>query len=132
MKKNKKKILFVEDDEMLRTSVQEFLEKKGFMVITSDKLSDSKSKAQNMQFDLIIMDYQLKNDETTDKLIKHLKEKTALHSFNKKTPIIILSGTLDSYGVKQFATYTKNFLIKPIDNQSLLLKVYDVLGEVAA
>lgn len=130
--KSQKTILFVEDDEMLRSTVKEFLEKKGFIVVTAEKISDSKSKAQNQKFDLIIMDYQLKNDETSDKLLNYLKDKTSLNNFNEHTPIIVLSGTLDSYSVRQFASHTKNFLIKPVDNQTLLFKIYDVLGEVAA
>lgn len=75
------KILIVEDDESIRTSLAYYLNSEGFEIITASSCKDFFQL--NLNFDLILLDVNLP-DGNGFELFKYIKEK-------KETPVIFLT-----------------------------------------
>lgn len=109
-----KKVLIIEDDQDTVEGMSFEFEKRNFSVKSTGKLSLARSMLVNEKFDLVILDYQLSGDITSDHLIIEFEDSVTNSNPNKKTPIIVCSGTLDPGAVKKFSHVTKHFLVKPI------------------
>lgn len=91
-----KKILLVEDDDIIRQVYQHFFEKSGFLVYTASSGPDAVSYAENQDFDIIILDIIIPGFDGF-----HVIEKLKENEKTAKTPVMILTNLDDEKYVKR-------------------------------
>jgi two-component system response regulator (stage 0 sporulation protein F) len=119
------RILVVDDEEEIAKLLEEFLNKKGYQVITA--LGGQKAieaiKRQEC-IDLMILDLKMPAVNGVDVLQE-------LRRLNKQIPVIILSGSLDLRNfiddLKKLNYNEKNILYKPVDLFELLKTIKNYL-----
>ena len=118
---SQKRILIVDDDQLILTSIGVILELEGYCVDMAENGLDAVEKCKTRFYDLAIVDWRLPDIEGTA-LILQLKE------INPRMSIIMLTG----YPSKEncalaFSNGADEFLLKPIDVEFLLNKISELL-----
>lgn len=118
----KKKILIVEDDQLFREALGDFLRKK-FDVSEAANGKNAKEIIESQDFDLVISDIQMPQWTGLDLLSWSIK--------NKPIPFIIMTGfSLILETNSAFELGAKGFIAKPFKNSELLLTIEAILNEV--
>lgn len=86
MKKNGKKLVLVEDDEMIRTAYSDGLRRAGYEVVSADNGKDGLDLVKQEKPDLILLDIILPTMDGFEVLTELKKEKDV-----KDIPVLILS-----------------------------------------
>ena len=122
----KKKILLIDDENLIATSFHKLLTKSGYAVSMANTGMVALEITDNEDFDVIISDIRMpwvNGIETIREIQKTLKTK------NKKIPgIIFITGYADidlERAAKEFLPVA--YMHKPIDIQELLRKVQEAL-----
>jgi len=104
MKKNK--LLFVEDEKVLRETLQEVFKKNGFDVEIATNGEEAIDLLNKKHYDLILLDIILPKKDGFQVLKSEKKE-------NKKTPVILLTNLSGSENVqKALDLGARNYLVK--------------------
>lgn len=120
MTNNKYKILFVEDEENIRTFVSALLEANGYQVILASDYSDSKTMYASYVPDLVILDLGLP-DADGSRLLEDIRKIDL-------TPVIVLSARSDeSEKVKILDMGANDYVTKPFGSAELLARVRTAL-----
>jgi DNA-binding NtrC family response regulator len=110
---NKKRILFVDDDEEMRSLVSEFFQSERDVVTLAENGKDALDKIMNFDFDAVITDLRMKEMDG----LSLLQE---IHSQNPLLPVILITafGSIEAAveAIKEGAT---NFVPKPFKMQTL-------------
>jgi DNA-binding response OmpR family regulator len=107
----KKRVLVFEDFESIRNILVKTLEKKDVDLVIAYTLSDALQELNGTGFNLIITDFDNKNNSAF-LLIKHLRETTS-YLF---TPIaLLITGSKDQYLEKTGDFNIASYLTKPFD-----------------
>lgn len=116
MTNNKYKILFVEDEENIRTFVSALLEANGYQVILASDYADSKTMYASYVPDLVILDLGLP-DADGSRLLEDIRKIDL-------TPVIVLSARSDeSEKVKILDMGANDYVTKPFGSAELLARV---------
>jgi two-component system, OmpR family, response regulator PfeR len=112
------KILVVEDDLKLNHLITALLEKQGCWVDHTVKYRNAVIYLHNVNYDLVLLDYNLEDNKTGEDLCKYMKK------HNITTKVIMLSGN----PINQLEELRKRNLIndclqKPFKRDDLLLKI---------
>ena len=118
------KICIIEDDDNLRFTIKEILEKQGNIIIDASNGKDALSKLNKENPDLILMDLSLpKMDGWT--ATKTIKSKNEL----KDLPIIALSAhAMEEHKKRALDAGCNDYDTKPVDIERLLEKINKQLG----
>ncbi|MCI5057179.1 MAG: response regulator [Flavobacteriales bacterium] len=112
-----KKILIVDDEEMVLVALKDFLENKGYQVITSNQSRGVISTISKEKPDLIIMDFAMPDLSGLDIL------DTLRNDYSNSTPFILIS----SFGAREITSNAyqlgADFIEKPIDLDKLSKRV---------
>lgn len=115
------KILLVEDDEILKELLEEFLTSKGFSVTSTPSYEEALSLAYEKNFDLWILDVKILGGNGFE-LLKELRE------LNFKTPAIFTTSLNDLASLKTaFSNGCDDYLKKPFLLAELLLRIENLL-----
>lgn len=115
------KILLVEDDEILKELLEEFLTSKGFSVTSTPSYEEALSLAYEKNFDLWILDVKIIGGSGFE-LLKELRE------LNFKTPAIFTTSLNDLASLKTaFSNGCDDYLKKPFLLAELLLRIENLL-----
>lgn len=115
------KILLVEDDEILKELLEEFLTSKGFSIISTPSYEEALSLAYEKNFDLWILDVKILGGNGFE-LLKELRE------LNFKTPAIFTTSLNDLASLKTaFSNGCDDYLKKPFLLAELLLRIENLL-----
>lgn len=120
-----KKILIIEDEKNIVTSLKMYLEHSGFEVSVADNGLDGIKKGQELKPDMILLDLVLPrvNGYT---VCKSLKENVN----TKNIPLVIMSArTLKEDIEKAFASGADNYLEKPFSVMQIGNIIKKYLGE---
>ena len=115
-----KRILLVDDDELILDTYRRILERNGFHVDTASTGEQAKEQLEKSTYDLLLVDIVLP-DIHGDKLILDLR----LNDNN--VPVIVITGfssyekSLDTMGLR-----IADILMKPIDPDQLVSSINDV------
>lgn len=116
----KKKILIVEDDQLFREALGDFLRKK-FDVSEAANGKMAKDIIESQNFDLVISDIQMPQWTGLDLLSWSIK--------NKPIPFVIMTGfSLILETKSAFDLGAKGFISKPFKNSELLLTIESILN----
>ena len=121
-----KKILVIDDEELIIKSLKKLLEKNGFMVFVAKNGQDALIMAEEEDFDLIVADIRMpgiNGIETIQSIYEKLQEKNL-----KKIPAIFITGYADEE-MRQKARALKPvaYIYKPFDISELVDKIGEVL-----
>lgn len=116
-------LLIVDDDERIRTLLQKFLIRHGFLVTSARDAGHARRILSGLDFDLIVMDVMMPGEDGLS-LTKSLRE-TML------TPILLLTakGETDSR-IEGLEAGADDYLAKPFEPKELLLRINAILRRV--
>jgi len=118
------KILIIDDDDLVASSLQKILIKQNFEVQSCLDAGEVKSYVENFQPDVILLDIYLTTHNGID-ILKTLKKTY------QNIPIIMITGYAD---VKMAVTSIKagafDFLLKPIDLEQLMIVLNKALENI--
>ena len=116
MNNNRYKILFVEDEENIRTFMTALLEANGYQVILAGSCAEARTMYFSYVPDLVILDLGLP-DKDGSAILKEVRE-------NDATPFIVLSARNDeSEKVRLLDLGANDFVTKPFGSAELLARV---------
>jgi len=117
------KILYAEDDAMMRKIVVHSLVRLGYEITTVDDGMEALEAVRSEAFDLIILDLFMPRKsgiDVSDIIRSELK---------LETPILILSRShLDESIKKAYAVGANDFIVKPFDPEELVVKITKMLS----
>jgi two-component system cell cycle sensor histidine kinase/response regulator CckA len=122
-RRGKETVLLAEDDEFVRTSTKELLERHGYKVIAAKEGDDAlrKFREHKKEVNLLILDVVMPKKTGLDVHHEISREAAGIKT-------IFLSGyTDDLLRQKGFAVHEKNFVHKPISPAVLSQKIRDVM-----
>jgi DNA-binding response OmpR family regulator len=128
-----KKILIIDDQELVLLSLQKSLAELGYEVVTSDNIEDAIVKYDNENPNLVIVDINMSNEIEEDatkefssglEVVKYIKI-VKKHS----TPVMILSGITDEDIItKGFDLGIEDYMKKPLSLSELSARVKRLIG----
>jgi two-component system OmpR family response regulator len=119
-----KRILIVDDDEMVLIAVNELLKQEGYEVNPASSGSEALEKLDQGSYDLIMLDIIMPEMDGFE-LCKKIRD---MESY-KETPIVFLSAkNQDKDRVEGIEAGANLFLSKPISPDKLLNIISDTLG----
>ena len=121
-----KKILVIDDEELIIKSLRKLLEKNGFKVFVAKNGQDAIIMAEEENFDLIIADIRMpgiNGVEAVQLIFENLENKKV-----SRIPTIFITGYADK-NIKQRATALNPiaYIYKPFDISELVDRVKEVL-----
>lgn len=113
-------LLVVDDDERIRTLLQKFLIRNGFLVTAARDAQHARRILSGLDFDMIILDVMMPGEDGLS-LCRSLRE-------TKTTPILLLTarGETDAR-IEGFEAGADDYLPKPFEPKELLLRINAVL-----
>lgn len=120
-------VLIVDDDKDICEIIKKYCENMGCFrnIILANDGALASNKLRNQKFVLILVDLKMPKKGGLD-LIRELDDKT----LNKKSAVMIVSGTLDKTMLeKGIALGVKNFLPKPFDEATFQEKVLKMMAQ---
>lgn len=117
----KGQILYIEDQKSVAAATVALFENYQADVEHVPNLSEAKEKFTAKNFDLVITDYYLDNNETGDEIIQFVRN---FNDVDKaRIPILVVSGEADQ---KRRTSFLRNgaddFIIKPYDDDELIVR----------
>ncbi len=123
----KKKILVIDDEELLTRTFTKLLEMKGFDVFVAKKGADALEIAAEENFDLIISDVRMPGLDGIETMI--LLKKMIEGKKESCPPVIFITGYADIEKEEKARRLSPaGYIMKPFDVSSLLAKINEVLG----
>lgn len=115
-----KKILLVEDDQAIVSSLTVFMKNEGFLVVSADGQKNALQKINQEQYDIILLDISL-NDGNGFSICSAIKSQ-------KDIPIIFLTADDDEFSVVSgLKLGADDYICKPFRPRELLARINTVL-----
>jgi two-component system phosphate regulon response regulator OmpR len=113
-------LLIVDDDERIRTLLQKFLMRHGFLVTAARDAAHARRVLSGLEFDMIILDVMMPGEDGLS-LTKSLRE-------TMTTPILLLTakGETDNR-IEGLEAGADDYLAKPFEPKELLLRINAIL-----
>ena len=116
---NKKKILIVDDEEILTRSFSKLLEKSGYETYTAKNGQDAEAMVEEEDFDLVICDIRMPGVNGIE-TIKKIKQISAANG-RVGIPVVFITGFANEENERQARTLKPiAYLNKPFDIGNLL------------
>ncbi|MBW1806758.1 MAG: response regulator [Deltaproteobacteria bacterium] len=119
--KESMKVMIVDDEEDLITTLVERLEIRGFDVVGLQTGQQAIEQLKQRSFDVVVLDVKLKGEDGVEvmKLIKH---------DHPTLPVILLSGHMSQESSEEgFRAGAIDYLIKPINIEDLIKKLQEAV-----
>lgn len=122
-----KKILIIDDEEIIIRTLSKLLESNGYEVFVTKNGQDAVVMAEEVDFDLILADIRMPGMNGVD-TVKHIYSKVS-NGKDKKIPAIFITGYADQATEKEAAKLKPAaFLHKPFDIKELIEEINKTLG----
>lgn len=120
MSANDAHLLIVDDDERIRTLLQKFLMRHGFLVTSARDAAHARRVLSGLEFDMLILDVMMPGEDGLS-LTKSLRETLT-------TPILLLTakGETDNR-IEGLEAGADDYLAKPFEPKELLLRINAIL-----
>ncbi|MEX0970833.1 MAG: response regulator [Paracoccaceae bacterium] len=116
-------LLIIDDDERIRSLLQKFLQKNGYMVSVARDAAHARRLLAGLEFDLLVMDVMMPGEDGFA-LTRDLRRSMA-------TPILLLTARGDAEDrIKGLELGADDYLAKPFEPKELLLRVHAILRRV--
>jgi CheY-like chemotaxis protein len=121
-----KKILVIDDEELIIKTLSKLLEKQGYEVFIAKNGQDAIVMADEVRFDLIIADIRMPGMSGTE--AAEAIQKNAAAKNEGRIPIIFITGYADELVEKTAKGLNPiAYILKPFDIKELIEKVKDAL-----
>lgn len=118
-------LLIVDDDERIRSLLQKFLMRNGFMATLARDAAHARRILSGLEFDLIVLDVMMPGEDGVS-LCKSLRE-------NITTPILLLTAKAETGDrIGGLEAGADDYLAKPFEPKELLLRINAILRRVPA
>ncbi|MEL6338201.1 MAG: response regulator, partial [Pseudomonadota bacterium] len=116
-------LLIVDDDERIRTLLQKFLMRNGFLVSAARDAAHARRVLSGLDFDMIVLDVMMPGEDGLS-LCRSLRETLA-------TPVLLLTakGETDAR-IEGLEAGADDYLPKPFEPKELLLRINAILRRV--
>jgi len=116
-------VLIVDDDARIRSLLQKFLSRSGFLVTGARDAAHARRLLEGLEFDILVLDIMMPG-ETGLELTASLRETTS-------TPILLLTARGDADDrILGFEAGADDYLPKPFEPRELLLRISAILRRV--
>lgn len=116
-------LLIVDDDERIRTLLQKFLMRNGFLVTAARDAAHARRILSGLDFDLIVLDVMMPGEDGLS-LTRSLRE-------TMQTPILLLTAKSDTDDrIEGLEAGADDYLPKPFEPKELLLRINAILRRV--
>ncbi|MEM1235516.1 MAG: response regulator [Pseudomonadota bacterium] len=116
-------LLIVDDDERIRSLLQKYLMRHGFLVSAARDAAHARRVLSGLDFDLIVLDVMMPGEDGIE-LTKSLREE-------RETPILLLTAKSETDDrIQGLAAGADDYLAKPFEPQELLLRINAILRRV--
>lgn len=116
-------LLIVDDDERIRSLLQKFLIRNGFIATIARDAAHARRLLDGLEFDLIVLDVMLPGEDGVS-LTKALREKMT-------TPILLLTAKGEANErIAGLEAGADDYLTKPFEPKELLLRINAILRRV--
>ena len=116
-----KKILVADDDRRLVFLMKEFLEGRGYSVVSAENGEDAVEKTRQLKPDLLLLDVRMPKLDG-DEVYMVLKADPA----TKHIPILMLTGLRSEKEILE--NKEENILAKPVNLEALFAKIKELVG----
>jgi CheY-like chemotaxis protein len=130
--KSRSKILIIDDDVELTTSIKTVLESQGYVVGTANDRASGMEEAKNESPDLIVLDVMMESNQDGFEMARELKKNPQC----KDTPILMLTGIKGESGVDFKSAAgdpgwlpVDGFLDKPVTPDVLIAEIKKLLAK---
>jgi two-component system phosphate regulon response regulator OmpR len=118
-------LLVVDDDERIRTLLQKFLIRNGFIVSAARDAAHARRLLAGLDFDLIVLDVMMPGEDGVS-LTRALRQQIA-------TPILLLTAKGETGDrIEGLEAGADDYLAKPFEPKELLLRINAILRRVPA
>lgn len=118
-------ILVVDDDERIRSLLQKFLMRHGFLVTTAREADHARRLLAGLDFDLLVLDVMMPGEDGIS-LCRDLRRRRA-------TPILLLTAKAETEDrISGLEAGADDYIAKPFEPKELLLRINAVLRWVPA
>jgi DNA-binding response OmpR family regulator len=119
----KRKILIIDDDDLLANSLADFFNQHDFYVVTASDGKTGLSKYKSENPDIILLDLDLPD-------FNGFEISEQIHEYDYSFPIIIMSGswTIDDYKIKSYELGAMQFLVKPTSPKVILAQIKSIFN----
>ncbi|XDA98063.1 response regulator [Sulfitobacter sp. LCG007] len=116
-------LLIVDDDERIRTLLQKFLMRNGFLVTAARDAAHARRILAGLEFDLIVLDVMMPGEDGIA-LTRALREDSAV-------PILLLTARGETGNrIEGLEAGADDYLAKPFEPKELLLRINAILRRV--
>lgn len=116
-------LLIVDDDERIRTLLQKFLIRNGFLVTAARDAGHARRILSGLDFDLIVLDVMMPGEDGVS-LTRHIRTSSS-------TPIMLLTARAETEDrIKGLEAGADDYLAKPFEPKELLLRINAILRRV--
>ncbi|MEO0379467.1 MAG: response regulator [Pseudomonadota bacterium] len=116
-------LLIVDDDERIRSLLQKFLMRNGFLVTAARNAEHARRILTGLDFDMIVLDVMMPGEDGLS-LCRALRETHA-------TPILLLTAKGDTENrIEGLEAGADDYLAKPFEPKELLLRINAILRRV--
>lgn len=116
-------LLIVDDDERIRTLLQQFLSRNGFWTTAARDAEHARRLLDGLDFDLIVMDVMMPGDDGIT-FTRELRQRM-------ETPILLLTAKGESTDrISGLEAGADDYLPKPFEPKELLLRINAILRRV--
>ena len=116
-------LLIVDDDERIRTLLQKFLMRNGFLVTAARDAAHARRILLGLDFDLIVLDVMMPGEDGLS-LTRHLRQ-------TSQTPILLLTAKGKTGNrIEGLEAGADDYLAKPFEPKELLLRINAILRRV--
>ncbi|MGB5863398.1 MAG: response regulator [Sulfitobacter sp.] len=113
-------LLIVDDDERIRTLLQKFLMRHGFLVTAARDAQHARRVLEGLEFDMLILDVMMPGEDGLS-LTRSLRE-------TMKTPILLLTAKAETDNrIEGLEAGADDYLPKPFEPKELLLRINAIL-----
>lgn len=113
-------LLIVDDDERIRTLLQKFLMRHGFLVTAARDAAHARRLLSGLEFDMIVLDVMMPGEDGMS-LTRSLRE-------TMTTPILLLTAKGDTDNrIEGLEAGADDYLAKPFEPKELLLRINAIL-----
>src|SRR5210317_1677173 len=113
-------LLIVDDDERIRTLLQKFLVRNGFLVSAARDAAHARRVLNGLDFDLIVLDVMMPGEDGVS-LTRGIRETST-------TPILLLTARSETEDrIKGLEAGADDYLAKPFEPRELLLRINAIL-----
>ncbi len=116
-------VLIVDDDERIRTLLQKFLRRNGFLATCARDAAHARRILSGLDFDIVICDVMMPGEDGVS-FTQSLREE-------KQTPILLLTAKGETEDrIKGLEAGADDYLAKPFEPKELLLRINAILRRV--